>query len=103
MFENYKRNKIGTTIAFIIIICCMTLIFGICIRGCQEYKENRLHSEQIQITKIDEFYTTRDLNNDYVYTYIDKESGVEYLIIRTAYGIAMCPRYNLNGSFYIEN
>ena len=40
--------------------------------------------------------------NGEVYVYVDKETGVNYIIFDDVYKGGICPRYNADGSLYIE-
>ena len=33
-------------------------------------------------------------------TYEDEETGVEYIVFHTGYGVGVCPRYNADGTLY---
>lgn len=54
----------------------------------------------------DESYQVSYLFDDYVHTYVDEESGVEYLVYYYAWGsgmsVAMTPRYNADGTLKIN-
>lgn len=75
----------------IAIMCCVVFVLGLA--GCTNAKDEDEDSE-IQI--LTEY---RSMN---VYTYVDKETGVNYLIYDGAYAGGICPRYNADGSLYIR-
>lgn len=68
--------------AITVIICCMALIFGV---GCADNETNNIE-------------TAYPLDASSIYVYVDKETGVNYLL-HTSGGI--CPRYNADGSLYV--
>lgn len=37
-----------------------------------------------------------------VKTYEDEETGVEYIVFHTNYGVGVCPRYNADGTMYVH-
>lgn len=39
---------------------------------------------------------------DNIFTYVDEETGVEYVVYRCDYGVGICPRYNTDGSLKIN-
>lgn len=68
----------------IAIICCAVLALGLA--GCAN-KENETTSP-----------TKRTKN---VYVYVDKETGVNYMVFISSYKGGICPRYNADGSLYV--
>lgn len=58
------------------------------------------------IAEEEESYQVSYLFDDYVYAYVDEESGVEYLVYyydwASGMGVAMCPRYNADGTLKIN-
>ena len=73
-----------TTNKIIAIICC-----AMCILGLVGYIKG-------QATELS---TTE---NTELYVYVDKETGVNYIIFDDVYKGGICPRYNADGSLYIE-
>lgn len=38
----------------------------------------------------------------FIYIFRDNETGVHYIKYGTNYGIGLCPRYNADGSIYVD-
>ena len=72
----------------IAIICCA--VFVLCLAGCTNAEDK---NDEPQIAEITSYM--------YVYTYIDKETGVNYLIYDGHRAGGICPRYNADGSLYV--
>ena len=73
-----------TTNKIIAIICCAVFILGLV--GCTKEQSTELSTTE----------------NREVYVYVDKETGVNYIIFDDVYKGGICPRYNADGSLYIE-
>ena len=73
----------------IAIICCA--VFVLCLVGCTNAEDK---NNETQMTRVDA--------GTCVYTYVDKETGVNYLIYDGAYSGGIFPRYNADGSLYVR-
>ena len=73
----------------IAIMCCA--VFALALAGCTNAEDKK-----------DEIQRVRISSSMYVYTYIDEETGVNYLIYDGAYSGGICPRYNADGSLYVK-
>ena len=74
-----------TTNKIILIICCAAFILGLA--GYTKRQATELSTTE----------------NREVYVYVDKETGVNYIIFDDVYKGGICPRYNPDGSLYIED
>ena len=68
----------------IAIICCTVFILGLV--GCTKEQTTELSTTE----------------NREVYVYVDKETGVNYIIFDDVCKGGICPRYNADGALYIE-
>lgn len=73
----------------IAIICCA--VFVMCLAGCTNAEDK---NNETQMTKVDMGVS--------VYTYVDKETGVNYLIYDGHRAGGICPRYNADGTLYVR-
>lgn len=73
----------------IAIISCA--VFVMCLAGCTNAEDK---NNEKQMTKVD--------IGVYVYTYVDEETGVNYLIYDGTYSGGIYPRYNADGSLYVR-
>ena len=85
-----------------LILLTLLLSLGFFICGCGT---NKNVSDDMS-NNIESNYLGNILDNGYrVHTVIDKETGVNYIILtrwRTGGEITMCPRYNADGSLYVS-
>ena len=87
---NRMKFKLDTETMFIGAIVGI-MIFALV--GC----DDKLPKE---VSESNNYIVESELNNTAwipIYTLIDKETGVEYIIIRGGNGIAITPRYDVNG------
>jgi hypothetical protein len=77
------------------------ILAAIILTGCDDgYTEARAYGgEPFQFEKLDKVILG---NGSSAYLYTDKETDVEYIVIETVNGTAICPRYHYDGSLYLR-
>jgi hypothetical protein len=83
---------------FIIVMCLLSFILG----ACAVTTANAEQTYPLKIWKQNENgkYETMNL--------VDEDTGVNYIVVSgelysNSIGLAMCPRYNADGSLYVTN
>ena len=82
----------------VVLMVVVSLLSGIIIGGCGNLSTQEVQADN---TNFDFSYIDYDLYGNggkKVYLYIDKETGVQYIMNEKG---SMCPRYNPDGTLYV--
>lgn len=92
-------------------IICIAIIFFLLYVVYNKVKKTLNEKKTEDIKRMEEIFK-RDMNlnvinktednDNYVFIYIDKETGVNYIIYMGYDKAGICPRYNQDGSIYIS-
>lgn len=85
------------------IIITLIFILGLFIGGCSTISTN---AKEKSSKRVETYYIGEAISGGYdVYTIVDDKTGVNYLVLtrwNTGGEIAICPRYNADGSLYVS-
>lgn len=79
----------------------LIILAAMILTGCDDgYTEARAYGgEPFQFEKLDKVFLG---NGSSAYLYADKETDVEYIVIQTGSGTAICPRYHYDGTLFLR-
>lgn len=98
-----KKNKLAVLIAFFILlfIVCPTAIYYFYVyKDKEKLKDLKAKYSYITITKSES--TIWDKVDEDIYIFVDKETGVNYIVYEHYDRGGICPRYNSDGSLYVS-
>lgn len=82
----------------LLLFSTISMLAGICIGACGNTNAVQASNDELEMEFIDEYYN--------IELWKDPETGVEYFIYsdHIGYGAAggMCPRYNTDGTLYVD-
>ena len=70
-----------------LIVICTAVLLGVSSIGITSYADCE-----------SDFHTWEETSN--VRIVLDRVTGIEYIVVSNSNGLAVCPRYNVDGSFY---
>lgn len=99
-----KKNKQAVLIAFFVILLFIvwpTVIYFLDVyKDVEKIKDLRTKNSYITITKSES--TIWDKVGEDIYFFVDKETGVNYIVYEHYDRGGICPRYNQDGTLYIS-
>lgn len=75
----------------------MIVVMAVTILGCCAFGVQATQEEPLQI------YRQVKRGGAVTYKILDLDTGVNYVAIKTTNGVAICPRYDADGSLYVED
>lgn len=85
----------------------LSILFVLClipmISGCDTIKPKSTQNNQNENTRFKQVYSQVIVDGNATDVILDKETGVEYLIIVSRYGYGITPLYNTDGSLKVND